>query len=392
VPTNFFAAYQGCNDRDLHANLGRIYSGPNVAQNPSSRERPRIGIVSALLRDHTIGRLNLGRIERLDRERFEVVVCAAGQIRDPLAQAFQRTADRFVPLPRDVAAARRLIAEQELDLLLFTDVGMDALTYTLAFSRMAPVQCATWGHPVTTGSPAIDHFISSRLLELPEADDHYTERLARLPSLGTWYPRPAPPRGDERAALDLARELNVYACPQTLFKLHPEFDGYLADILRRDPRGVVVLIEGRVPMWTELLKARFDREMPDVLERICWAPALPRERFLGLLAAADVVLDPIHFGGGNSSYESLAMGTPLVTQPGRLLRSRITQALYAKCGIDELVAGSREEYVELAVGLAGDRERAHHHRQQIGERAPSLFEDEDEVRDLEEFLAAALAR
>ena len=25
IPTNFFAVYQGENDRDLHANLGRVY-------------------------------------------------------------------------------------------------------------------------------------------------------------------------------------------------------------------------------------------------------------------------------------------------------------------------------------------------------------------------------
>jgi len=67
---------------------------------------------------------------------------------------------------------------------VFTEVGMDAVTYTLAFSRMAPIQCTTWGHPLTTGSPAIDWFISSELMETAESDGHYTERLARLPNLG----------------------------------------------------------------------------------------------------------------------------------------------------------------------------------------------------------------
>jgi predicted O-linked N-acetylglucosamine transferase (SPINDLY family) len=30
---------------------------------------------------------------------------------------------------------------------------MDPLSYFLAFSRMAPLQVATWGHPVTSGLP-----------------------------------------------------------------------------------------------------------------------------------------------------------------------------------------------------------------------------------------------
>jgi len=39
--------------------------------------------------------------------------------------------------------------------------------------------------------------------------------------------------------------------------------------------------------------------------------------FLHLQALADVLLDTIHFGGGNTSLEAFAFGTPVVTLPGR---------------------------------------------------------------------------
>jgi protein O-GlcNAc transferase len=399
VPTSFFTAYQGEDDRGLNERLGRIFRGVDLAEaaagqplgGPRSGGRHRIGLLSAYFRDHTIGRLNLGRVEHLSRESFEVIVLSATQSRDSLATAFERAADRFVSVPRDVEAARRLIAEQELDLLLFTDVGMDALTYTLAFSRMAPVQCATWGHPVTTGSPAIDYFLSSELLEAEGADAHYTEELVRLPTLGTYYHRPARPSGDgARARLGLSEQANVYACPQTLFKFHPDFDPILAGILRGDPNGVLVLIEGRVATWTELLRERFSRTMPDVQDRISWLRPLPREEFLNLLAVSDVALDPIGFGGGNTTYEALAVGTPVVTLPGELLRTRIARALYAKAGYTELVTESADEYIEKAVRLATDPEYASGVRGRIAEDCATLFEDDSEIRDLEEFLDEAL--
>lgn len=400
VPTNFYLAYQGENDRALHEKLGRIFRGPEPREQnggttvPASRGtdgRLRIGFLSAYFRDHTIGRLNLGRIQRLSRERFEVVILSSNPARDPVAFAFEQAADRFVRLPREVAAARRLIAEENLDLLLFTDVGMDALTYTLAFSRMAPIQCATWGHPVTTGSPHIDYFISSELLEIPAADEHYTETLVRLPSLGTYYHRvERPDIDDARAALGLGDAEHIYACPQTLFKFHPAFDRLLADILRRDPAGVLVLIEGRVPAWTNLLRARFAREMPDVLDRIRWIRPLPRHIFLALLDAADVMLDPIKFGGGNTSYEALALHTPIVTLPGELLRSRITQGLYAKADYRELVVESEEAYVDQAVRLGTDRDYRESVSERIAEACRVLYEDDAEVRDLEAFLAGAV--
>lgn len=384
VPTNFFAAYAGYDDRALHENLARIYKGADVARPGRKGGRRRVGFLSAYFRDHTIGRLNLGRIGRLGRDELEVVVLSATQSGDPMTAAFQEAADHFVALPRSVAAARAAISAQELDVLFFTDVGMDALTYTLSFSRMAPVQVATWGHPVTTGSPAMDHFVSSALLEVPEADAHYSEQLARLATLGTYYERPEPVPGD--APLP---EGTRYACPQTLFKLHPDFDAVLGGILRQDPKGVLLLIEGRSPTWTQLVRERFAERLPDVVDRIHWLPGRPRREFLRLLATVDVLLDPFPFGGGNTTYEALAMGTPVVTLPTELLRGRITRALYAKAGYEELVAGSPEAYIELAVRLGTDPAFREQARSAIAESCGILFEDDAEVGDLERFLLEA---
>jgi uncharacterized protein (TIGR03032 family) len=393
VPTNFFVAYQGQNDRLIAESLGRVYRGPDLVAataRTKSSDRPRVGFLSAYFRDHTIGRLNVGRIAGLSRERFETVVLSVGRHNDPMAARYEETADRFVPLPRDVATARQLIAEQDLDLLLFTEVGMDALSYTLAFSRMAPVQCATWGHPTTSGSEHMDLFLSSDLLEVADADSQYSEKLLRPKTLATFYERPVRPEPlGSRGELSLDPEANLYACPQTLFKLHPEFDRLLAEILRRDPDGLLLLIEGRASEWTAKLRERFARTMPDVTDRIRWLKPLPREDFLRLLGVVDVVLDPTHFGGGNSSYEALAMGTPVVTLPGDLLRNRITRALYAKADYMDLVADDEEAYIELAVGLCRDRERNVAARARIADARDALFDDPDELVDFEDVLAQA---
>jgi uncharacterized protein (TIGR03032 family) len=390
APTNFYAAYQGVDDRTLQTNLGRIYRGLDLTGSRSRRPGglPRIGFLSAYFYNHTIANLNLGRIQRLDRERFEVVVLSAGANGDQMSEAFRRAADRFVEVPHDVAAARSLIAEQDLDVLVFTDVGMDPTLSTLAFSRMAPIQCATWGHPVTTGSPCIDYFISSELLEVPEADAHYSEQLVRLPSLGTYYARPrVAPAAGVRVTLGVREDQAVYVCPQTLFKFHPDFDPLLAEILRRDPTAILVLLRGPNTGWAELLRARFADTLGEAADRIVWLPPLTRNRYLQLLAAADVILDTTYFGGGNSSYEALAMGSPVVTLPNRLMRTRITRALYAKTGYEDLVVDSEPAYVDLAVALGTDDERRHAVRQRIAEISDRLFEDSAEVRDLEDFLA-----
>lgn len=207
----FYLPYQGQNDRDLQSDLARLYpvpsSPPPIAVSYSYRaglhdrrpDRPgvtgkiRIGFISHHFRSHTIGHLIQGIIAELSRERFSVTVLSIGDYHDPIAEAIRASADEFVVLPTYVPRARQMIADRRLDLLFYSDIGMDPYSYSLAFHRLATVQCVTWGHPVTTGAPNIDYFLSSELLEPDDADGHYTEHLVRLRGLPTYYHHPERP-------------------------------------------------------------------------------------------------------------------------------------------------------------------------------------------------------
>jgi protein O-GlcNAc transferase len=125
--------------------------------------------------------------------------------------------------------------------LVYPEVGLDPMAYFLAFARLAPVQCAWWGHPDTTGIPAIDYFVSSTA-ELPDADKHYSERLVRMQGLGASFMRQHA-GGDMRRRelrqrlqdqMGLPSSVHLYLCPQALFKFHPSFDDVLIEILAKD--------------------------------------------------------------------------------------------------------------------------------------------------------------
>lgn len=62
----------------------------------------------------------------------------------------------------------------------------------------------------------IDYYLSWELLEMPAAEEHYTERLWRMDALSGWQERvPAPPPA-EPADLGLPSAKHLYLCPQTL--------------------------------------------------------------------------------------------------------------------------------------------------------------------------------
>jgi len=393
VCSPFGLAYQGYGDRELQQRIASLFSAPRLtiaARSARPDGRIRIGFISRYLCNHTIGRLNRGLIASLSRREFEVIVLSIGPGDDAMTRLIRASADAHVRVPETLPEARRVVAELGLDVLFFTDVGMEPTTYTLALSRLAPLQCATWGHPITTGMPTVDYFISSELLETgPEARDNYTERLAQLKNLAVYYHRPPEPTA-KREDFAAPQDKHWYACPQTLYKLHPEFDELIARILRGDPQGVLVLVEGRHRHWGELLRQRWVSVMPDVADRIIFLKGMSQPEFVGLCAVSDVLLDPMHFGGGNTSFEALGVGTPIVTLPSSLLRGRITLALYRKMGVMDCVAGNEREYVQRALQLGTNPD----YRREISERIRSasgvLFENADGVRDLEAFLAAAV--
>ncbi|MBF0589400.1 MAG: tetratricopeptide repeat protein, partial [Magnetococcales bacterium] len=182
----FYNAYHGQNDRQIQELLAKFYlqACPSLGWHNPDVDRPRdpsakirIAFISRHLYDHTIGKLNVGLIENLDSDRFEKIVfhIGSGAHRDPMAQRISAAADRVVELPLTLQEARLHIAEEKPDVLYYTDIGMDPFTWFLGLARLAPIQCVTWGHPVTTGSPHMDYFISSEALEIDGAEDHYSE-------------------------------------------------------------------------------------------------------------------------------------------------------------------------------------------------------------------------
>lgn len=396
LPSCFYMAYQGDDCRTYMETISRCYqplNDPSLKTSPrrEPNQRIRVGFISRLFKNHTIGRLMQGLIAELDRSCFEVSVISHGKYSDPIANHIRENADRYLEISDHPATSRKAVADLQLDALFYADVGMDPLTLSLAHSRLAPVQCVTWGHPVTSGSPVMDYFVSSRLIEPEGAEQQYTEKLVQLEHLPSYYHRPrldGPLR--PRAELGLPEGKHIYLCPQSLFKFHPEFDPLLAKILRNDRDGVVAIVEAAHPSWNKALADRFKRSMGDVAQRIVWVPRLKQDAFLHLLATSEVMLDPLHFGGGNTSYEGLGVGTPVVTLPSAYMRGRVTLGCYRQMELMDCVARGAEHYVELAGQLACDSE----HRQAISERilaaGDRLFEDRSVVKEIEDFLAQAV--
>jgi protein O-GlcNAc transferase len=401
--TCFHLAYHARDDLPLQRAIAALYAescpalltiAPHCARPSTSADgKVHVGFASHFFRTHTIARLFHGLIAQLSRERFHVTVLATPSSPDAARAALIEVADRFVELPLDLASARQRVADCALDALVYPDIGMSPLTYFLAFARLAPVQCVSWGHPDTTGIANLDYFLSCDAMEPDGAEAHYSERLVRLPGPTVHYARPIfDARLKSRAELGLDAAAHLYVCPQSLFKFHPDFDPVLIEILRRDPAGRLVLVQGAHRHIDDLLIRRLTADAPDIAARIVVLPALNRIDFVALLAASDVMLDPLHYSGGNTSLEAFSVGTPIVTWPGAFMRGRHTYGFYKLMGVADCIARDAADYVALALRLGTDPAWRAAVSRRIRDTCAVLFENAETVRAFEDFLVEAVAR
>ena len=383
--TPFNLAYHGRNNAPLLRKIARVCRSMYPARTDCARQgfspsrRLRIGFVSTYFHAHSVGRTTFGLIRDLPRDRFEVHVFAIAAQADDLAEAIRKSADRYVPLPLDLGRVRDAIDSAALDVVFFADIGMHPLTYFLAFWRLAPIQMVTWGHSVTSGIDTIDYYLSSDAIEGAASEQYYTEKLVRLPGyFMPRYRRPAleGPRAS-REQLGLPEGKHLYYCPQNLFKLHPDFDAAIRAILEGDPEAELVLLEFVRAGVAEQLLRRFELTLGALASKIRFVPRSEHRKFLQVVAAADVILDPFHFGGCNSSCDALSLGVPVVTLPGSQLPGRFTLGLYREIDLDCCIARSADEYVEIALRLGRDAEYRKSVSEQISARCARLFDRPD---------------
>jgi predicted O-linked N-acetylglucosamine transferase (SPINDLY family) len=370
----------------------RAIDGDAAVPARAPRDRPRILFVSAFLHEHSVSKLFERLLAGLDRARLELRFLHAGHRRDAVVERLAAAADRFEDGIREPDALRAAILAAAPDVLVYLDVGMDAPLQWLAAQRLAPVQVALWGHPITTGLETIDWFVTADAMEREGGEADYTERVFRLPGLGCRFAPPGSAAPDPAfAAAPLPPGGVRFGMMQAAFKVTPVHDGVLARIAGALPRATFELTPGLGDGPRERLAARLAGALRaaglDPAGRLRAHPRLSRGEWLALAASLDVNLDPIGWSGGVSTLETLWFDVPTLTLPGRSMRSRHTLGMLRLMELeDRLVARDVDDYVRIAVELGRSPDLRAELRGLIAERKHRLYDDVRVSAALEGFL------
>ena len=403
--TNFYLAYQGQDDKSLQVEYAHFVAdilrvaAPDLVQPitqypAASQRRLRIGFLSSFMRDCTVGSYFKSWVTSLDKGIFEIYCYHIGHIQDQVTQEFSHAADYYKHLVGDVGYIGRQVKKDQLDILVYPEIGMDQGVLVLAAMRLAPIQCAAWGHPVTTGYANIDYFFSSKLMEPENAQAHYSEQLILLEGIGTYYSKPVLPSSAKRSDFSLPEERVLYLCPQSLYKIHPDNDRLMLEILARNKNAVLVFFQATDISITRAFMKRLENALDESgMEKSGQIKILPRmahENYLRINMLCDVMLDTLHWSGGNTTLDALACGLPVVTMPGAFMRGRQSYGMLKCMGLNELIAHDHKDYIEIATRLGTDRAWHQQIVQQITTSSDAIFAVETPLRQMEQFFVTAL--
>ncbi|CAN0038758.1 unnamed protein product, partial [Heterosigma akashiwo] len=320
------------------------------------------GYVSSDFGNHPLSHLMQSVFGLHDRRRFRVT-CYALSPSD--ASAWRRRVEAEAEGFKDVSRlghgdAARLVAADGVDVLVNLNGYTKGARNEIFALRPAPLQVAYLGFCGTLGADYVQYAVVDREVVPAAARPHYSERLLRMPH--SYFVNDH--RQSARYVLDRAQlpTRAQYGVPEDkfvfcnfnqLYKIDPAiFDTWMA-VLKRVRAALLWLLNFRPPANNGVLAGL----VAPPADRLHFTNVAPKEEHIKRGHLGDLFLDTPCCNAHTTGCDILWSGTPLLTLPGEKQATRVAASLLRAAGLPELIAGSYEEYEELAVALATDPDR-----------------------------------
>ncbi len=388
---NFHPDYDAQTLWNEHRQWGQRHADPlTAASAPHDNDRTpdrrlRVGYVSAHFRAHAVSFFSEPILALHDHAAFEIFCYSDVRKPDDTTARLRRFADHW----RDVAGqsdetVSQMIRRDKIDILVDLAGHIGGGRMLLFARKPAPVQVTYLGYQNTTGMQAMDYRLTDEWSDPPGTTErYYTEKLVRLPRTFFCYrvTHNAPPVAPLPA---IANGYITFGSFNNFPKVTPQVMATWAKIMQGVENSRILILARVNP--------RLERRVHDLFRGHGIDPGrvelCPRRRYLDyldLIGRCDIALDPFPFNGHTTTCDTLGQGVPVVALAGSTYASRFGSSALVNLGLKGLVASTPEQYVEIAVHLAGDRDRLVALRGTLRERMRgSVFVDARQfARDLE---------
>lgn len=264
------------------------------------------------------------------------------------------------------------IREDKIDILVDL-TGHTGYNRLLVFARQpAPVQVTYLGYSNTTGLTAIDYRLTDGYAD-PEgiADPFSSETLVRMPHSYFCY-SPA----DETLSAPLSplpaltNNYLTFGSFNNCAKLSPEILNWWGQLLTTLPDAKLLVKSKSLEDTStrQALQDHFARYGITLDRLILTGFAQGMNDHLRVYSQVDIALDSFPYNGATTTCESLWMGIPVVTLVGETHVARMGLSILSTVGLTELIATTPEEYLNICINLANQKEHLQRLRATMRER------------------------
>jgi len=343
-------------DRNLCRPLLRQDDFSDRDRNPE--RRLRIGWITSDMRNHPVAAFVVPFLGELDRNCVETLLYFNSMSGDATTAMARARVDKWrevVAMGDDALAD--LIRADEVDILIDLNGNTEGNRLLAVARKPAPIQVTWLGFPGTSGMSAMDYIFIPPDPVL-EKGAWCTETPWPLPDCyGVRTMIPDVPIQPGLPSERLQRPF-TFACLNNFRKVSQKAIRLWSRILQRVPESRLILVArgGRDGTLIRYIESQFAQH-GIAPERLDIRGIMSTHAYFDSYNEVDLCLDPFPFNGGTTGYDSIWMGVPFITWPGDMLASRMGKPILENVGLGELVVEDEAAYENLAVALAGDRER-----------------------------------
>jgi protein O-GlcNAc transferase len=349
---SFFQAYQAWARRFVPMHLCR----DDHLNRPEPRRRLRIGYISPDFCGHPVASTFEPILDGHDRAQVELFGYGNVASPDDTTERLQAKLDQY----RDIhgqhpEAIANLIQSDRIDILVALAGHCTGNCLTTLAYRPAPIQ-VDLGSISTTGMEQIDYRITDEVLDPPDTQAFYVERLVYIPSGFVSF---RPPK--ESPLVEPLPAHSQGGVTFGSFNNHVKINDFTlrlwCRVLNSVPHSQMILKfkAGHDPGVQAFFHERFAHYgvSPD---RIHVKGIVPHFEHLRLLSQVDIALDTFPFNGCVTTLESLWMGVPILTLSGTSYVSQVGRNVMTQLGLETFVTRHPDKFVAKARSFAAQPE------------------------------------
>ena len=315
----------------------------------------KIGCVSADFGDHPGGYFSLSTLKELKKKQFELIAYETSSREDEFVPYFKPLFEKWhlIAKKKDNEVAEQIIKDG-VHILIDLQGHSAKNRLTIFMYKPAPVQI-NWLGQGSTGIPEIDYIVGSPYLTPKNEENHYVEKIWRLPETHIVF---TPPFFDVEINNLPALKNNfvTFGCINKLTKVNDEVIALWSKILLSIPNSKLLLKSSELD-HQQIIKRTYERLNKCNIEKnriILRGKSPTRKEVLEVYNEIDIALDPFPFQGCTCTCEAVWMGVPVIILKGNRNLFHAGESINSNLGMHDWIAKNHDEYVSKAIKFSSN--------------------------------------